>query len=85
MQIRTSINQIGLFVEARQLSTDKWSTVQLAPFTRRMRPGFGRGNASEFISPGQDEADYLAEIRARGIQFEHVKPTYQDNGHLTER
>jgi len=82
MQIRTSINQMGLFVEARQLPGDKWLGVQLTQFQRRARPGFGGG--SEVISPLQDEADYLAMIRNRGIQFEHVPATYAEDGQLTE-
>lgn len=82
MQIRTSINQIGLYVEARQLPGDKWMAVQLTQFQRRARPGFGGG--SEVISPSQDEVDYLALIRNRGIKFEHVKATYAEDGQLTD-
>jgi len=70
LEIRTSLNQVGMTVEARNNGGD-WVTVQVARYKERGSTSVRQ--YSTCIDPARDEAEYFAEIDRRGIAYKRVR------------
>lgn len=71
LKIKATCTELGLAVDASNDGGKTWHCVQLTPYKTRRSTSVMQYSTA--IDPGRDRAEYLAEISARGIQFELVR------------
>lgn len=69
LRIKADCTQLGLSVEA-SLNGGPWQMVQLTPY--KDRKSISVMQYKSCIDPARDKEEYLAEIKARGIEFTEV-------------
>jgi hypothetical protein len=72
LRIKASCTQLGLAVDA-SMDGVRWQCIQISKYKERSRQVDHGHQQTVYIDPSRDRAEYLATIRARGIEYVEVK------------